>query len=301
MALSIFFFQIKGTQSIVVNEVDAKNGICDVSIAGVSRARVNDFISVEEPDDASYFQAVQANRVRVKISKSLDSISVLDDSAFLPPAFMDHLYGQMVNPASMNAQICNIQERFCPDVFDDAGFKDRLDCTIRMNENIPIGDVNAHGLTVVDSNSTGCRHVHAFLTALRPETHCAHISYFPFEDPIGAVRCSSSRDLSVEEFFPRSNEILFQKVAVKRNLDPDTLFKQLEPEEDIGTCIDGIVEPEAILTSNELPTNFVCYSYLEVQGATGTEEMYYWIALAAFYVFFKMVGYYMFWFRAKGY
>jgi hypothetical protein len=61
-------------------------------------------------------------------------------------------------------------------------------CSSRL-EALPVFQYDADGILRYQEGSQLCRILHAGLAKDNPKSHCAHISFDPFEDPLGRIKC----------------------------------------------------------------------------------------------------------------
>lgn len=80
----------------------------------------------------------------------------------------------------------------------------------------------------VDSNTQGCRYLHAVFAADNP-VHCAHLSFIPAEDPKGNIKCQTSANTQPSDLFS-DEEILKMKTicSTSPQLGTDTCVKFIE-------------------------------------------------------------------------
>lgn len=196
----------------------------------------------------------------------------------------------LANVTKVNDHICTTLASSCPAVNERNGFSTKQQCLARMEE-LPFATENVDGLLTSDANSTSCRFIHASLAADRPDVHCAHISFFPEEDPARKFKCSNSSNYRKENFFSEADEQLFQRASVRLGWGADQVFVKGIRDEDKVPCSQSPFNSRTIgqdLLS--LQETRVCAEYLEAQNATGEHELAYWMALIGFFVFFRSLA-----------
>ena len=192
------------------------------------------------------------------------------------PLLIDHIYTNLINATKMAESNCEILEKYCPDVFTFNEFADQKDCIRQMNS-LPLLETNNAGLNTVDSNTTGCRHLHSSMAMVNPEEHCHHISFRPVVDSRGKTKCSITANYNNKDLFTEEDFFLLERIARSNDLNPVTCFGLPSSVEELGTCDDSdfLIERSDIV----LPLNFMCKNYLALQVVDGDHNVTYWIIL----------------------
>lgn len=278
--------KLKDSDLITINEVS--QGFCDVSIASVSETRINPNFGSMRLSDEDMINFVLGRRLQVTFPEDLSSLTIKKENLFLPPKFFDFVY-ENSRSLAMSSSVCHVHESQCPTEYEKNGFTDIVDCVEKM-ESLPITKVNAAGLDTVDSNSTGCRHLHSSMVVLSPEVHCPHLSFVPMEDVNNERKCSASSDYAHEDFFTEEDFVLFQRTAQVNNLDVVTFFNGSASK---GTCSASTISTSSIWSiSDALSDHIFCLRYLETQQATDDDGLIttYWIALMGFLAVYSVGG-----------
>lgn len=244
-----------------------------------------------EWDRTLWLRLVLGRRVRFNLTEDLRSLHIELEDLFIPPPFITALYIDYANSTSLVNGTCRVMEDVCPEVYKANGFSDQGDCIKRM-DSLPVATKNSRGLYTVEGNSSGCRHLHASLAVRSPETHCAHLSFTPMDDPDGKVKCSVSEDLSNEDFFSPLDMHLFQAVALETGMNASSSFELVvEDTKNLAECrARSFLDPGGLQSANIFPSNYFCESFLDSQDALGDRNGSYWAALASFLIFFQLLS-----------
>lgn len=247
-----------------------------------------------------WLQSLIGIRARIEYPDDKSSFTAVTQDLFLPPATIDYIYGS-ASSTVLSSTTCLIMSKFCPDVLSANNFTDELECSQKMESSLPLATVNTAGLSVVDGNSTACRHLHSSLALSQPELHCPHLSLAPMEDIKGQTKCSKSNNFSLEDSFSFEDFTLFRQVAQSAGLPSEnietaffkplnltgTVDRQETPTKDL---IQGLLEESL---APYLPSGlFACHFYLtETQNVKSEQLPYYWLALVLFWAFFRSLAF----------
>jgi hypothetical protein len=217
-----------------------------------------------------------------------------DITMHLPPPVIDHFYTKMLNSTKMAERTCDVMKNYCPDVYAFNGFtssnrQGRQDCIHQMDA-LPLAEPNDSGINTIDSNTTGCRHLHANLATLDPELHCPHLSIKPLADIRGNTKCSVSAHYNNSELFTDDDFFLFERVARDSNVDPSTLLQPNVPLDELRTCDGDQSDYSYVLNDVDLPSTFVCKNYLAFQLASGDFNALYWTILWGFIIGYRALS-----------
>lgn len=251
-------------------------------------AFVNPDLISPEKEDLRREKRVEGERIRVDYMEDGKDAFISRHTLYYPDSATSSFYSAL-NSSIVSTRVCNVMESHCPSVFAANGF-DRLDdCVIAM-ESLPLVTKNDAGLTVVDGNSTGCRHLHASLAVTFPETHCPHVSFFPMEDPAGATKCHKSSNYAFEDDFTVDDFSLFDHVASRAGLDSThhtTMFFPYSAT-DKPVCSEIPVSNEGLSAALQLPSDSFCTFYLENQNANNaSNNTAYWLVLVGMWCCFR--------------
>ena len=72
----------------------------------------------------------------------------------------------------------------------------------------------------VDGNSQGCRALHGVFAKVNPAGHCPHISFSPYEDPNGKIKCLESAGDKPSDLFDDDDIGMFQTFCEDNGIDP---------------------------------------------------------------------------------
>jgi hypothetical protein len=275
---------------------EASDGYCDISLAAVYQAQYNTGFVRDEVVRAPYNKYVLGQRIRYTYEPDLRSATFLTHNIYYPNAFAEERVEGQLNSTLVASHVCMTLENRCPVSWEFDNFTSQEECVARMDA-LPILTTNERGAVTADANSTGCRVYHSSLAVKRPEIHCAHLSFFPEEDPHGNVKCSSGDNRVAEDLFGPEDLALFTRAAASGGLDPTSQIKGSLTEADLGTCRSTIIDENAVVGSQALPPNYVCAQYLELQNATGERNNLYWLILVGMLVGIRLLA--MFLLRKK--
>lgn len=130
-------------------------------------------------------------------------------------SFVDLLFGSFLNSNMTREYVCDIIEGPCSSYVVGTP----ADCEGAL-EALPVTE-SSSTLQVVDSNSQGCRALHAVFAATNPTQHCPHISLTPTPDPDGSIKCDTSQNIQVSDLFAENELERFRVFSEKYGLDPD--------------------------------------------------------------------------------
>lgn len=287
---------MSGTQMFELN--DASPGFCDLTLSDITQFRVNEMMAKEK---GTWFEIVFGRRVRISFPRDKSSFSVVTEDLFFPPSAGNIIEDELKASATSSAA-CTVLASTCPYEFAVNNFANALDCTERMDGLLPGSTVSDVGLTTVDGNSTGCRHLHAALAAVRPETHCPHLSLIPMEDLDGKVKCNESANYDLRDFFSTEDFTLFRRTAEKGGLPSDSLetgFLRRINATNRGTPLSELVERSAV--DHVFPSTFACHYYLtELQDTSPDKLLPYGMALVIFWLAFRLLSIWLLKSRALG-
>lgn len=279
--------QIKGSQSLFFRQTSDDS--CHITIAETMYTRLNSLIISEDAVQAPWVEIVRGQKVHFTYQEDLSSITVESVDLYLP----DSLYpvvGEGNDLAKSVDVICQRMVDSCPETLEYNGFSDISDCRENMSL-LPKTTTNSLGMTTYDGNSTTCRIVHSALASTN-KMHCAHISFLPMEDVNGNLKCTGEGSNLIPDFDERDMNA-FSATALNAGLNSTHLRTLSEEEVDLGSCFGPLIDPMAITSANILPPTYTCAQYLEIQDATGSRDLQYWLTLAAMFVVFRIGAFYL--------
>lgn len=290
------FCELENTQTLEINQVDDTS--CDVTVTAVATAEVNSKFLKKDLDAYFSYDFVFGRRLRFR-HDILDT-AIVGENIFLPPDLIDDVYMNELNSVAMSTETCLLQESICPEYFKYNNYSDILDCVEKF-ETLPIVSESDAGLRTVDGNSTGCRNLHASMTVLNPDIHCAHLSFYPMADPKGKVKCSNSSNFALDNYFSDNDVLLFKQAALASGIESNIYYSKLPLSQEVQSsrkCRVDLVETRAIQRGINLPNQHVCYSYLETQKANGDLNWMYWVLLIIHSVLIRLLTFFILQWRA---
>ena len=125
ISVSAFFLfaQRAGSQKLWLNQ--ASDGVCDFTMSSVFGAEINPNFLRKDIEEIGLFQFVMGRRVRIGAMGSDNPAEVISEEIFLPPDFLNEVYGSYVNKASMATTACFLHEALCEDEYSANGY-DRM-------------------------------------------------------------------------------------------------------------------------------------------------------------------------------
>lgn len=281
--------QIEESQSILFRET-SDDSICEITIAETVYTRYNKLLQSETVAQAPWFETARGQKIRYTYEEDLSSVTVERLDSYLPPAVVEAVGQGTDYEKGLNA-ICQRMIDSCPDTFEFNGFSDFSDCLDKMSV-LPSTTTNSLGMTTIDGNSTTCRILHADL-ASRNDFHCAHLSLLPLEDNKGKLICAGNGRNEVPNFDEQDMNA-FIVAALNRGLNATTHLRSLaEDEVNRASCLGSLIEPSAIARANILPPTFTCAEYLNIQDATGSRNVQYWLTLGVMFIVFRVAAFYL--------
>ena len=285
------FSQRAGSQKLWLNQ--ASDGVCDFTMSSVFGAEINPNFLRKDIEESGLFQFVMGRRVRIGAMGSDNPAEVISEEIFLPPDFLNEVYGSYVNKASMATTACFLHEALCEDEYSANGYNSSIQCTEKLHS-LPVAEDNAKGYITVDSNSTGCRHLHMTMALHSPEIHCPHFSFQPMEDPNGKIKCSDSSDYAIEDYFNENDISLFRQSALIGGMEYGTYYKKIESRDDLGSCEGRIFEVQSITSLNGMPQTGICRVYLETHRALGDRNDRYLLGLVLAWIIPRTLAFFMY-------
>ena len=96
----------------------------------------------------------------------------------------------------------------CADVYAQNGNPSIEECLDKMAD-LPVASDNFY----VDGNDAGCRKLHAVFAGFNDE-HCPHLSFIPIEDVNGKIKCQTSQNLQVADYFTEAEIAKYAEYTV---------------------------------------------------------------------------------------
>jgi len=112
-------------------------------------------------------------------------------AVLLAPKFLTLVFGTLANTPQTRNKICEVSEG-CKDV--NVGLT-RDECTEKLQSLPTFNNEN-----YFDGNSYGCRVLHSAFAETN-DKHCPHLSFEPLEDSKGKVKCQTSKNIQVSDYF----------------------------------------------------------------------------------------------------
>ena len=75
-------------------------------------------------------------------------------------------------------------------------------------------------VSYIDGDSEACRALHVVFAVANPDGHCPHISFNPYEDPNGKIKCSESAGVKPTDLFDDDDIGMFQTFCEDNGIDP---------------------------------------------------------------------------------
>ena len=290
--------------AVKVDVASLNSGICDITLTETYQGYLNPTFATPKAIDTPFMQWISGQKLKYVFNKDEDGgddggITLLTQASYLPVGFTESHVATMVNETATAVQICETLQGSCPESYVRDSYVNFDDCVERMLS-LPLQTYNERGVLVSDSNSTGCRIIHASLAAVDPY-HCPHVSFYEEEDAKGKIKCSEGNNFAFEDFYTDNDLALFASLAEKNDWDPVQQINGPLAEDDAGTCRQSYANTSPELfdititgsssTSRSIDANSLyCASYLDIQNATGEHTVEYWFALVGIFVAVRVLG-----------
>jgi len=143
---------------------------------------------------------------------------------YLGRDFWDVGLRDMQDSDNTRAFVCSVMTTECAEILALSG-DDFANCTARLEElpfvtASPVDD----GVFSFQLDSLGCRSLHAAFAKVRPEQHCAHISFEPMVDPDGKVKCQEDSGplYRHSDLFTTEDVAAFEAFMTANGFDPES-------------------------------------------------------------------------------
>jgi len=152
--------------------------------------------------------------------------------------FLEGLFGDVLITDPMQEFICQTLYDCGEEEWALQGFDSVLDCQYALSALPPTGP---GGIGDVTGNNQGCRALHAQLAQASPKKHCPHISFVPFADPDGLIKCQNQGTVQVSDLFDEGDLAFFNKRVAQLGFDVNAAFHICNCDEDGGWGDDAFV------------------------------------------------------------
>jgi len=170
---------------------------------------------------------VAAFRMYLNItSGKFDRLNVYYDTDYL------RWYGGMTAFPAYQAWLCTSMENDCPNTWSFNNLSSQADCVDRLAA-LP---TTTGAAASYDGNSQACRSLHGMLAGLNPDQHCPHISFAPQEDPNGAIKCQTSKNVDATDLFTAQQLGLLALFKIENAIPPSGYFASIPCESDDVIC-----------------------------------------------------------------
>jgi len=141
--------------------------------------------------------------------------------------FWDVALRTMQDSDNTRAYICSVMGNECADLLPAVD-----NCTERL-EALPYVTSSPVDDTVFSyqTNSLGCRGLHAAFAQVNPEQHCAHISFEPMADPDGKIKCQDGYAGEIfkhSDLFTEQDLAGFEQYMAENGFDPSSGIELIE-------------------------------------------------------------------------
>jgi hypothetical protein len=218
--------------------VDPITGVCEIVATEVFRIVTDSETAVNASFTTSYLNKLFFNIPENYIQRV---------NLYFPPEFVDFYIGQVLQSSRTYEFVCTTMQNNCPAVYEANGNLTLDSCVERLLE-LPV--VSEGGR--VDGLDRGCRILHAALASQNPEGHCAHLSFIPFLDPRGRIKCQNSSLLEATDYFEQSDLDFYTAFLNDQTDLPDIGFIVHFAELDEGPSDVPVAAPTSS-TSTEAP------------------------------------------------
>lgn len=134
---------------------------------------------------------------------------------YFPIGFITHTFVDLLDSNNTRQYMCDLLAGPCSDIILD---HDNAACTADLAA-LPVFTDGGY----VDGNGSGCRSLHAALSAINPEIHCAHLSLSVTDlDPNDKNKCSVSAQVPVDSLIGESDLAFYRQFAESHGVDPDS-------------------------------------------------------------------------------
>mmetsp|Transcript_39091 Transcript_39091/g.44575 ORF Transcript_39091/g.44575 Transcript_39091/m.44575 type:complete len:980 (+) Transcript_39091:87-3026(+) len=269
-------FLVNSVSEDTVNSVSHTS--CDISFSGILMGDIN-------PSVGNYsFESVTGFRLIFDMIGE-EKVTVHEENLFLSdPNYSGFIY---FNQELATTYICKILE-------DDCGEKyftyDSQEECVSTFSTLPLEEVNTFGFHVYTGNSTGCRFIHSSLAKVNPEVHCPHVSFASEKDINGNFKCDDKTLDSLHYNFSTDEYEMFERTAVLARFKNKSMARWI-PKDDRLACSD--ITPQSVLSAmknaGELQSiEFTCFGYLQLNEATEENLTFYWGAIFALLLLFRI-------------
>lgn len=190
--------------------VDPFTGVCEIVVAEVLQLVTDTDTAVNASFTGSYLNKLYYNIPENYIQRV---------HLYFTQEFVDFYIGQVLQSSRTYEFVCKIMQMSCPAVYKANGNLTADACVERMLE---LPAVSEGGR--VDGLDRGCRILHAALATQNPEEHCPHLSFVPFLDPRGRIKCQNSSLLVAADYFEQSDFDFYEAFLSEQTDLPGTGF-----------------------------------------------------------------------------
>ena len=181
---------------------DAPNNICE--FLSVSKDRYS-------TDPAATRYATEfSNTIMFKIFFDIQNVYVTRVNVFYPTGFLSLFFDVLLNSDKTRDFVCSTMSDPC-----NLPPSTKRRCMENL-KSLPT-TINSY----VDSNSQGCRALHAVFAAANPQHHCAHLSFTPMLDPDNSIKCQESSNILPSDLFDAADFAIFNAFMIEQGIDPD--------------------------------------------------------------------------------
>lgn len=180
---------------------DAQNKICEFRLITKSRYTT-------EPA-STRFAAEFNNTAMFKIFLDFDNTYVTRVNVFYPTGFLSFFFDVLLNSDKTRDFVCSTMSNPC-----NLPPSTKRRCMKKL-KNLPT-TIESY----FDSNSQGCRALHAVFAKDNPEHHCAHLSFTPMLDPDNKIKCQESSNILPTDLFDAVDFEVFNAFMIEQGIDP---------------------------------------------------------------------------------
>ena len=136
-------------------------------------------------------------------------------NVFFTEDFLRIFFDLILNSSKTRQFVCGIVNGVCASTLNRTANASNRTCEEQL-QTFPSMDEQYH----FDGKSQGCRALHAVFAATNPENHCAHLSFIPLEDPLGKVKCQTSKGALPSSLFTERELQMIEDFARSVGIDP---------------------------------------------------------------------------------
>jgi hypothetical protein len=188
--------------------VDPITGVCEIVATDVFRIVMETAAAVNVSFTTSYLN---------KLYYNIPENCIQRVHLYFTQEFADFYFGQVLQSTRTYEFVCKTMQISCPAVYEANGNLTLAACVERLLE-LPVASEGGR----LDGLDRGCRILHAALASRNAEGHCAHLSFTPFLDPRGRIKCQNSSLLEAADYFEQADFDFYEAFLSDQTDLPDT-------------------------------------------------------------------------------